>query len=368
MWCVSFSSTEGRRARGKVKAKSEVNMLAVHLPAETLSPFPGRCPPLIDKHRQKSGHCASAEDKPGQRRHPPARCSGAPMPAGVSPCYARAVLPGGTGEGQTSPLQPTPSGDAGKGVLLPRRAARAPRPCSHAGRARLEPRVGRRPRGTPRPARQWGLSAARVQKHGRQRGCPADSAQPRAVPQAARPHPFYAAVSLRPGRRNVREGQSRSPWVSCFFRVCSQRYLPMPRAGLSSSFRHGAPREPAGTNSPTWPPPTAPFKLQARPWPSLGCLTATAPSPPARALALSSQIVPCPRGSWGWWGGPPPPAALGPALVWGRGRQACVPQPGWGGGGCSACRFLWHVESKCFRSLLSCGKTVCRDSANVNSE
>lgn len=186
-------------------------MLAVHLPAETLSPFPGRCPPLIDKHRQKSGHCASAEDKPGQRRHPPARCSGAPMPAGVSPCYARAVLPGGTGEGQTSPLQPTPSGDAGKGVLLPRRAARAPRPCSHAGRARLEPRVGRRPRGTPRPARQWGLSAARVQKHGRQRGCPADSAQPRAVPQAARPHPFYAAVSLRPGRRNVREGQSRSP-------------------------------------------------------------------------------------------------------------------------------------------------------------
>lgn len=37
------------------------------------------------------------------------------------------------------------------------------------------------------------------------------------------------------------------------------------------------PEAPAG---PTWPPPTAPFKLQPRPWPSLHCLTGKAPSLP----------------------------------------------------------------------------------------
>lgn len=131
-------------------------------------------------HQTRAGRSKGAaplwRTNPGS--YSPVRRAGAPMPVDVSLSYTRAVLPSGTGEGQSSLLQPTLMATRGSGWPLPGQAARAPQPCSCPGWMCFKPRVGCQPRRLPHPALQRGLSAMQVQKHGQQSSCPEHSGQP----------------------------------------------------------------------------------------------------------------------------------------------------------------------------------------------
>lgn len=266
----------------------------------------------------------------------------------MSPSYTQATLPGGTGEGQRGPLQPTPNGDPGKGAAPSRWAAGAPQRHCRPGYAHLEPSVGHRSQHTPHPAPQRGLSATGSRSVGS--GAASSPTGTPGCPPVPLLHSKGSALGQRRG--TCERGKATALELAAFL-----GFTPGVVCQCPSKDAAALPDTPAAPHSPnghTCPHRQRHFELQ--PWAAsrvrLPCRLYVTLLCPFKSYLVSGLTRPCLR-----------------VLAWAslaeddRAEPLSVAEVG---GGCGALLVSVLCGQQCFKSILSCGKTARYDIANVN--